>query len=122
MASLMYFRLEITLEKVHQGVEWSSLISTCDSSSGGVKGELPLWRNVLGLTENEMKQLTDRLDATCRDEVERNEGKRVRMMCCVTNKLYHVSCHVTNALCHVIKVVLLIHDNYYNYLIVCYVM
>ncbi len=69
------FRLEITLEKVDHGSQWSSLLNN-DGNVTRSDDQLPLERNDLGLTEDEMIQLTERINATTTDG-----GKRVKDTC-----------------------------------------
>ena len=62
------------LEKVDQDIEWSSLLCT---AAAATSSRLPLQREMLGLTEDEMKELQKRIDAMNSGE-EKGEGKRVR--------------------------------------------
>ena len=59
------------LEKEEHGVEWTSLLS-----GPKPRGGLPLRGEGLGLTEEEMRQLEERI-GTMRSEREKRDGKRV---------------------------------------------
>ncbi len=68
-------RLEVILEKAESNVEWAELLSTGGADGGNGRG-LPLAGDMLGLTEEEMSELQDRIDRG-NNEGDKGEGKRV---------------------------------------------
>ena len=68
-------RLEVILEKAESNVEWAELLNTGRADGGKGKG-LPLDGEMLGLTEEEMRELEDRIDKMS-NEGDKAEGKRV---------------------------------------------